>query len=110
MAHVVKTILSEYKGYVTYINFIQNIAPHCDCAAPSGRPVVQDVGITLSFDPVAIDRVSLDLIDKSPLIPGATSVTPPDILGKLHGTSTSVQLDTAKKLGIGEVEYELITV
>jgi uncharacterized Fe-S center protein len=72
--------------------------------------VVQDVGITLAFDPVAIDKASLDLIDKSPIIPGATSAKPPDILGKMHHTSSLVQLETAEKLGVGTLKYKLVLV
>ena len=92
------------------MNFIQDIVPYCDCAAPSGNPVVQDVGMALSFDPVAIDKASLDLVDKSPIIPGATSAKPPDILGKMHHTNSLVQLETAEKLGIGTLKYKLVPV
>ena len=94
---------------ITYINFIQDVAPHCDCAAPSGLPVVQDIGITLSSDPVAIDKASIDLVDQAPIIPGSTWAKPPDILGKIHNTNSLVQLQTAQKLGIGTMEYELIS-
>lgn len=110
MGHVASALLSEYKGKIAFVNFIQDVVPYCDCAAPSGNPVVQDVGIAFSFDPVAIDKASLDLVDKSPIIPGATSVKPPDILGKMHHTSSLVQLETAEKLGAGFLKYKLIPV
>jgi len=110
LGHAASTVLSGYKGKVVFVNFIQDVVPFCDCAAPSGNPVVQDVGIALSFDPVAIDKASLDLIDKSPIIPGATSARPPDILGKMHHTSSLVQLETAEKLGAGSTKYKLVPV
>lgn len=110
LGHSASTVLSGYKGKVVFVNFIQDVVPYCDCAAPSGNPVVQDVGIALSFDPVAIDKASLDLIDKSPIIPGATSAKPPDILGKMHHTNSLVQLETAAKLGAGRLEYKLVPV
>jgi uncharacterized Fe-S center protein len=110
LGHSASTVLSGYKGKVVFVNFIQDVVPYCDCAAPSGNPVVQDVGITLSFDPVAIDKASLDLIDKSPIIPGATSAKPPDLLGKLHHTNSLVQLETAEKLGVGTLKYKLVPV
>jgi hypothetical protein len=110
LGHVATALLSEYKGKIAFVNFIQDIVPYCDCAAPSGNPVVQDVGIALSFDPIAIDKASLDLVDKSPIIPGATSAKPPDILGKMHHTSSLVQLETAEKLGAGTLKYTLVSV
>ena len=110
LGHAANAVLSGYKGKVVFVNFIQDIVPYCDCAAPSGNPVVQDVGIALSFDPVAIDKASLDLIDKSPVIPGATSKKPPDILGKMHHTNSLIQLETAEKLGAGSMKYKLVSV
>jgi uncharacterized Fe-S center protein len=110
LAHSAGAVLSARQGPVAFVNFIQDVVPHCDCAAPSGSPIVQDVGIAFSTDPVAVDKASLDLIDRAPLIPGATSVRPPDILGKMYNTNSLVQLDTAEKLGIGELRYDLIEV
>ena len=48
-----------------YINFIQNITQHCDCAQNSGKILAPDMGILFSDNPVAIDRASLDLIKKN---------------------------------------------
>lgn len=110
MAHVASAVLSEYKGRIGFVNFVQDVVPHCDCAAPSGQPVVQDVGIVFSFDPVAVDKASLDLIDRAPIIPGSTSVTPPDLLGKMHQTDSLVQLVTAEKLGVGTLKYEMVAI
>jgi uncharacterized Fe-S center protein len=110
LGHAASAVHSRFKGKVVFVNFIQDVVPYCDCAAPSGNPVVQDVGIALSLDPVAIDKASLDLIDQSPIIPGATSAKPPDILGKMHHTNSLVQLETAEKLGVGRLEYKLVPV
>jgi len=110
LAHAASAVVSAYRGRIGFVNFIQDVVPHCDCAAPSGRPIVQDIGILFSFDPVAIDKASLDLIDRAPIVPGSTSATPPDLLGKLHETNSLVQLITAEKLGIGTLKYELISV
>ena len=109
LGHAASAVLSGYKGKVVFVNFIQDVVPFCDCAAPSGNPVVQDVGMALSFDPVAIDKASLDLVDKSPIIPGATSATPPDLLGKMHHTDSLIQLKTTEKLRIGTLTYELVS-
>lgn len=110
LGHSASAVVSGYQRRIALVNFIQDVAPYCDCAAGSGKPVVQDVGITLSFDPVASDKASLDLIDQAPIIPGSTSATPPDLLGKMHQTNSLIQLETAEKLGIGTLKYELVSV
>jgi len=110
MMHAASAVVSAYRGKIAFVNFIQDVVPLCDCIAGSGKPVVQDVGITFSLDPVAIDRASFDLVDKSPIIPGSTSVKPPDILGKMHDTSSLIQLQTAEKLKMGSMKYELVSI
>jgi len=57
---------------------------------------------------VAIDKASLDLIDRAPLI--TTETRPPDLLGRLHGVSSLIQLEVAARLGMGSLDYELVTV
>ena len=94
---------------VVFLNFIFDVTPQCDCAAPAGKLVVQNVGILASKDPVAIDRASIDLIDKSQIIPG-WGVAPPDILGKINSTRSLGQLEAAERLGMGSMKYKLITI
>jgi hypothetical protein len=71
---------------------------------------VQDVGILASLDPVAIDKASIDLIDQAPVIVSPAPASPPDLLGKIHGIDSLIQLRTAEKLGMGSLEYNLITI
>jgi uncharacterized Fe-S center protein len=110
LAHAVGAVLSAYKGQVLYINFVQDVIPFCDCMPTSAPPVVQDVGIMLSLDPVAIDKASLDVVDMAPIIEPKATPKPPDILGKIHETSSYIQLQTAEKLGVGEMKYSLVSV
>ncbi|MCQ5376590.1 MAG: DUF362 domain-containing protein [Candidatus Methanomethylicia archaeon] len=91
---------------VAYLNFVMDVTRLCDCAAPAGKLVVQNVGILASEDPVAIDKASLDLIDGSQIIPG-WQVSPPDILGKLNKTSSLIHIRTAARLGMGSMEYTI---
>ena len=108
MAHAAAAVLGQFMGRVGFLNFIQDVTPHCDCATPSGLPIVQDVGILASLDPVAIDKAALDLIDKA--TPVVTSLKRPDVLGKLHNTNSLVQLRVAEKLKLGGLDYELVLV
>ena len=65
LAHAAAGVLSRFHSKVAFINFIQDVTPLCDCVAPSGLPVVPDVGILASTDVVAIDKASLDLVGQS---------------------------------------------
>jgi uncharacterized Fe-S center protein len=109
LGHTASALVSRHEGIMAFVNFIQDVTPDCDCAVPSGQPIVQDVGIAFSFDAVAADKASLDLIDHATMIPGSTSTLPPDLLGNMHHTDSLIQLKTAEKLGIGTLTYELIT-
>jgi len=51
-----------------HLNFIMNVSPDCDCADMNDRAIVPDIGIAASFDPVALDRASVDLVNKAPAI------------------------------------------
>jgi uncharacterized Fe-S center protein len=110
VAHAASGVLRRFEGKVGFINFIQDVTPQCDCAAPSGRPIVQDVGILASLDPVAIDKASLDLVDRAPVVVSPAPPEPPDILGQMHETDSLVQLRVAQKLGLGSLDYQLVTV
>jgi len=109
LAHAASAVWRKFEGRIGFINYIQDVTPHCDCAAPAGKPIIPDVGILASLDPVAIDKASLDLVDRSPTILSPTTLKPPDILGKLHNNDSLVHLKTAQKLGLGNLDYDLIT-
>jgi len=94
---------------VVFLNFIFDVTPACDCAAPAGKLVVQNVGILASRDPVAIDMASLDLVDKSTIIPD-WDVAPPDVLGKINKARSRGHLEAAERLGMGSTDYDLITI
>jgi uncharacterized Fe-S center protein len=53
------------KGKLFYINFLLNITPDCDCFGKSDTPIVPDIGVLASQDPVGIDQASCDLINNS---------------------------------------------
>lgn len=106
LAHAARAVMNTFgPGKVAFLNFVQDVTPLCDCAAPAGLPLVADVGVLASLDPVAIDRASLDLIDQAPALDPA--LRGPDRLGRLKGTSSLVQMEVAAELGMGELRYEL---
>jgi len=104
--------VAEFMGRenMGYINLLLDIIPHCDCHPHSDSPIVPDIGILASTDPVAVDRASVDLVNQAPVIP--TSVIGGEAAGDRFasanpGTHWRDQLDRAEELGMGEQVYEL---
>jgi len=110
LAHSASGVLSRFQNRVAFINFIQDVTPLCDCATPSGLPVIPDVGILASTDVVAIDRASLDLIAKAKPVGKYSDMVSSDILGEIHETDSLTQIRTAQELGLGNMTYQLCEV
>jgi uncharacterized Fe-S center protein len=90
------------KGRICFVTAAQGITKDCDCLGRKQAPLVDDIGILASVDPVAIDQVVLDLIEER-AGRALESMSYPD-------TNGSIQLEYAEALGIGERKYDLITV
>ncbi len=98
-----------------FINFLTDISPACDCYGHSDAPIVHDVGIVASKDPIAIDQASADLVNqqtgvaasclKTELKPGEDKFRA--VYPKVDWT---IQLDHGEKIGLGNRNYELIAI
>lgn len=102
---------------IGYINLLVDVLPHCDCHPHSDIPIVPDIGVLASKDPVAIDRASIDLINQAPGIQTSESENCNALepgLDKLTlinpQTNWRLQLSTAEKLGMGKQAYKLIEI
>jgi uncharacterized Fe-S center protein len=94
---------------IGYINLLVDIIPHCDCHPHSDIPVVPDIGVIASLDPVAIDRAAVDLINKAPGIDGSAFEEGADKLTSINpSTNWKIQLEEAERLGVGKMEYTLL--
>lgn len=107
LAHAASGVLRRFGARAAFINFVQDVTPLCDCVAPSGLPVVPDIGILASTDPVAVDKASLDLIARARPLGKYADVAPGDILGHINRTESVIQVRTAAELGLGNMEYRL---
>ncbi len=110
LAHAAAGVLNRFHSNVAFINFIQDVTPLCDCATPSGLPVIPDIGILASTDVVAIDKASLDLIAQAKPVGKFADVSSPDVLGEINGTDSLVQIRTAQELDLGNMAYQLYEV
>jgi hypothetical protein len=107
LAHAALAVCRVFQeGKIGFLNFVQDLTSLCDCTPLAGKPVLSDVGILASVDAVAIDKASLDLIDEAPALQ-PLDVSPPDIMGKLNGTQSTLQMEIAEELGLGSLSYEL---
>ena len=56
-------VVLRKKHKALFVNFLTQISPACDCYGFSDTPIVNDIGILSSEDPVAIDQASVDLVN-----------------------------------------------
>ncbi|PRR82011.1 DUF362 domain-containing protein [Clostridium vincentii] len=98
-----------------HISLVIDVSPYCDCHPENDVPIVPDVGMFASFDPVALDVACADAVNKQPVIKGSLL----DAHGCKHNdhftdvspeTDWKVAIDYAVKIGLGSKEYELITI
>jgi uncharacterized Fe-S center protein len=98
-----------------FVNFLLQISPLCDCYPFADTPLVPDIGILASTDPVAIDQASVDLVNQQPGHPLShhTALLGPGA-DKFRAAAPKVdwgiQLDYAEKIGLGKRAYELVKI
>lgn len=107
--------LKEKQGKAFFINFLTNISPACDCYGHSDAPIVRDIGILVSQDPVAIDQASVDMVNLQTGADGSSleAKSPPgeDKFGNIYPKiNWSIQLEYGQKIGLGRRRYELINI
>jgi uncharacterized Fe-S center protein len=116
MAEAAAAVLSTFKkGKVVYVNFLFQVQPECDCMPVADVPVIQDQGIMISDDIVAIEQASLDMLKTAPPLPQSAveeaGIKPgDDILFKLNPRPMQIQIDEAERLGLGTRKYALVSV
>ena len=98
-----------------HISLVRDVSPYCDCHAENDVPIVPDVGMFASFDPVALDLACADAVNAQPVMPGSklAGKEPSDLDNLTRDfphTSWRSQIRHAKKIGLGEDSYELVTV
>jgi len=96
-----------------HINFLMDISPNCDCWNANDVPIVPNIGILASSDPVAIDRASIDLVNKAPVNKNSVletiQINGNDKFMSVHPhTDWRISLNYAEKIGLGSQEYELV--
>ena len=103
-ATAVADYLKEKGRPIVYITVMNALSTSCDCDANQDDPVMDDLGIVASLDPVANDQAFIDMIWASD-DPGAKYLK--DRIDSRLGREI---LPYAESLGLGSCEYELVKV
>ena len=90
---------------IVYINVMNNMSVDCDCNAHPATPVLKDMGILASTDPVALDRACLDLVFGHESMEGDDADPLINRIKQMHGTHT---VEYAEQIGLGSQQYTLI--
>jgi uncharacterized Fe-S center protein len=100
-----------------HISFIMHVSPDCDCWNFNDYPLVPDIGIAASFDPVALDQACVDMVREAPSLPSCRihkgqpfynhkgddkfRLAHPDVFWE-------AALEHAEKIGVGTRNYKLV--
>ena len=112
-----------------HITLICDVSPNCDCHSENDIPIIPDIGMLASFDPVALDQACVDLCNKQPAVEGSElylqikskgASTIKDCEKIFHDTDRFNLthpdtewiscLEHAEKIGLGVRDYELIRI
>lgn len=94
--------LSGKESKRAFMNVILDSSEKCDCMSDTGKPLIGDLGILASTDPVALDCATADVINDT---------SGRDVFLELYPEiDYRCQMRHASELGLGSCEYELVEV
>ncbi len=115
--------IAEYSAAVVsgrpnfHVSLIMDVSPNCDCHGENDAPILPNIGMLASFDPVALDQACVDLCQKATPLPNSQLSDNLNSEGWHHhhdhfkDSNPNVRwketLEHAEKLGIGTRSYEL---
>ena len=125
MAEYAYAVLKDRPSF--HISLICDVSPNCDCHSENDIPIVPNIGMLASFDPVALDVACADLVNKMPANPGSILADNIDAdvfhEGEHHDhhkhdhfemthpdTEWRSCIEHAEELGLGTKEYELVRI
>jgi len=107
-------VLKDKEGRAGFITFLMGVTPDCDCCGWSDAPIIGDVGILASKDPVALEQACIDLVNKQHGITqsrlGENAHEADKFRALYPNIDWEVQLRYAEELGLGSRKYELVTI
>ena len=118
MAEYTKAVVDGRPNF--HISLICDVSPTCDCHSGNDTPIIPDVGMFASFDPLALDQACVDACLKQTPLPGSQltdEMSKPDFHDHhdhFDNTNPNTEYKTclahAEKIGLGSRQYELVRV
>lgn len=87
---------------IAFINVLNRLSVDCDCDGNPAEPDMHDIGILASFDPLAIDQASIDMVYTAP-----DSASLRQRIESRQGLHT---LDYAAEINLGKRNYRLVEI
>ena len=116
MAEYTKAVVDGRPSF--HISLIVDVSPNCDCHPENDVPIIPDIGMFCSYDPVALDKACVDMcISKKPFDNTLLTENMKESGEHDHGdhftnlnpnTNWKDCLNHAEKIGLGSLDYELI--
>lgn len=104
MAESAESVINFFKGNIVYINIMKNMSVDCDCCAVAEDPCMQDIGILISTDPVAIDQACIDLVYNS------QDKGKDHLIERIESRNGIHTIERAEECGYGSRQYQLIDI
>ena len=99
-----------------HVSLVMDVSPNCDCHGENDVPIVPNVGMFASFDPVALDQACIDAVLAQPKMPNSVigsgeACQCEDYFKAAHpDTDWEAALIHSEKIGLGSREYELVKI
>ena len=115
MIEYLYAVVRGKEGKMGYLNFVTDVTPGCDCMPFSDAPIVPDIGILASLDPIAIDQASIDLVNQSrgfenTALQESFQSGDDKVRAVYPDIAWEVQLQYGEQLGLGYRSYRLIRI
>ena len=103
-AKAVADYIKDNNKTIIYITIANALSVDCDCDANQGDPVMKDIGIFASLDPVANDQAFIDSIWNS------TDEGKEELKERVDTRCGRHITEYAESIGLGTCDYELIEI
>ena len=117
MAEYTKAVIQNRPNF--HVSLIVDVSPNCDCHAENDAPILPNIGMFASFDPLALDQACVDACLKATPLPNsqlAEAMEKEDFCDHDHFENTTPNseyktcLAHAEKIGLGTRDYEIVVV
>ncbi len=106
-------MMTKEPGKTFFLNFAMDITPYCDCYGWTDTPIVNGIGILASYDPVAVDKACIDMMNAAPGLLNSEAEEFGALecgakkLNLIKGKDIEAQVQGGVANGLGSDEYEI---